>query len=92
MDISHLYTSQPRRVGIGNAGFNHLGHVLVGIIVKESWIAGTCFFKVFVRKKTRFNQSLEAITDTNDETAASNESINGFLDLLIEKDVDDKLS
>ena len=83
MDISHLHTSQPRRVGIGNAGFNHLSHVLVGIIVKESWAASPCFFKVSVRKKTGFYQSLESITDTNDETAASNESIDGFLDLLV---------
>ena len=83
MDISHLHTSQPRRVGIGNAGFNHLSHVLVGIIIKESWAASPCFFEVPVRKKAGFNQSLEAITDTNDETAASNESIDGFLDLLV---------
>ena len=66
--------------------------MLVGIIVKESWAASPCFFKVSVWKKTRFNQSLESITDTNDETAASDESINGFLDLLVEKDIDDKLS
>ena len=92
MDITHLHTSQPRRVGIGNAGLHHLGHVLVGIIVKESWAASPCFFEISVRKKTGFNQSLEPITDTNDETAASNESIDGFLDLLVEQDVDDKLS
>ena len=52
MDISNLHSRQPWRINIGNPGFHHLGHVLVGIIVKEGRAAGMGILKVSVRQET----------------------------------------
>ena len=90
--VTDVHAAEPRRIHAGNTCKCHLRDVPVDIVSEQCrGILGDAS-EVSVREKSRFHKSLEAVADTQNESASCNQSLDGCRNLLIVKDIGNEFS
>ena len=93
VDVSGLGKREPRALGGGNTGLNHLGNVAADRVVGQGRLIRAQRADLTVGYQAKLDQCLEAVADTKDKPIALIQKLHrGFRDRVVGEDGRDELT
>ncbi len=90
--ITYAHTLEPRGVGRGHAGGDHLGDVPVDVVAEEGRGVLGDHSEPAVRQQAGLHESLESVADAQNQTSSGKKPLDGLCHNLVVQHVGDELA